>query len=366
MIADWYPRLQRRTSLSQGGAAAVALNQETLRNEHIAFLSWNAVWFELERYKRDKAYYNIVFSPAELRELFASSWWYELFIPPGYLEFRGLDQRLLWQDIAVHLLKGYLDRFYQFHKREFEAPYLEYQLLRPADELVLKQYQLRVKKSERQLIKRLRDLAEKFKAGEFEAFSFDKLSIFQATRHLYQPLIHLSHNGGEDALVKVMPTHLNEGEKRFVDDLEAFCKAETNGMLAEFELYLLRNHSSDKAIGFFTESGFRPDFILWLLKDGHQTIAFIDPKGMGRFTDNFSNPKVQFARKIKQLESELKRNDIRLESFLLSQTHRHDLRWPKPGESGVQATVEDYRHHHVLFAVDNPPEYVRELISALV
>ena len=368
VISDWYPRLQKRSSLSQGGAAAEALNQEALRNEHIAFLTWETIWFELERYKRDKAYYNIIFSPAELRELLKSSWWYELFIPPGYLEFRGLDQRLLWQDIVVHLLKGYLDRFYQFHKREFEAPYLEYQVLCPADELVLKQYQILVKKSEKQLIARLRELAEKLGSGEFEAYSFEKLSIFQAARHLYQPLIHLSHNGGEDSLVKIVPTHLNDGEKRFVDDLETFCKTEAKGMLADVELYLLRNHSSDKAIAFFTESGFRPDFILWLLKEGQQTIAFVDPKGMRNFTDNFNNPKVRFAQRIKELQNnpQLKRNDIRLESFLLSQTHRNDLRWPKPNESGKQATAEDYRQHHVLFAVDNHPQYVRELVSALM
>ncbi len=365
VIADWYPRLQRRSSMNQGGAAAVALNQEALRSEHLAFLPWEAIWFELERYKRDKAYYNIVFAPADLHELLKSSWWYELFIPPGYLDFRGLDQRLLWQDIAVHLLKGYLDRFYQFHKREFEAPYLEYQVLRPADELMLKQYQLLVKKSERKLVERLRELAEKFKAGQFEAFSFDKLSIFHASHHLYQPLIHLSHNGSENALVKIVPTHLNEGEKRLVDHLEAFCKAEAKGALADVELYLLRNHSSDKAIGFFSESGFRPDFILWLLMGGKQTIAFLDPKGMRNFTDNFNNPKVQFANKIKQLQADLKRDDIRLESFLVSQTHRNDLRWPKPGEAAKQATPDDYRGHHILFAVDNPPEYVRELVTSL-
>ena len=137
-------------------------------------------------------------------------------------------------------------------------------------------------------------------------------------------------------------------------------------MLVDTELYLLRNHSSDKAIGFFTESGFRPDFILWLLKDGQQTIAFVDPKGMRNLTDNFNNPKIQFAQKIKQLQADLKRDDIRLESFLLSQTHRHDLRWPKLGEKGKQATNADYRQHHILFAVDNPPEYVHELVSSLM
>lgn len=90
------------------------------------------------------------------------------------------------------------------------------------------------------------------------------------------------------------------------------------------------------------------------------------PQNPGRFiTDNFNNPKVQFAQKIKRLQSDLKRDDIRLESFLLSQTHRHDLRWPTPGELGKQATVHDYLQHHVLLTVDNPPHYVRELIAAL-
>lgn len=30
-----------------------------------------------------------------------------------------------------------------------------------------------------------------------------------------------------------------------------------------------------------------------------------------------------------------------------------------------QATTDDYRDHHILFAVDNQLQYVRELVSAL-
>ena len=182
---------------------------------------------------------------------------------------------------------------------EFEAPYLEYRFSRPSDELVLKEYQFLVKKSEKQLIKRLKELCEKFKAGDFEALSFDKLELFQANHHLYQPLIHLTHGAGKESIIKVVPTHLNEGEKQFVDALEAHCKAEATGMLADIELYLLRNHNSEKAVSFFTESGFRPDFILWLLKDDYQTICFLDPKGLRNFTDNFNNPKIQLAGRIK-------------------------------------------------------------------
>ncbi len=366
VVADWYPRLQKQSSVvSRGNAAAAPLNIEPLRQEHLAFLKWDALWFDLERHKRDKAYYNVFFSPDDLRRLLAERWWYELFIPPGYLEFR-FDRLLLWQEIATYLLKGYLDRFYQFKKKEHEGPFLEYQSLRPDDDLVLKEYQFLVKKSETQLIARLRELGERFERGEFEGFSFEKLEIFQADHHLYKPLIYLSRSGGKEALLKVAPTHLNEGEKLFVDDLEKFCKVEVNGTLEGVELYLLRNHSSDKAISFFTETGFRPDFILWLLNRKRQTIAFIDPKGLRNFTDTFNNPKVQLARKIKQLEKDLERDDIRLESYLISQTFRNNLRWPSPRDTTRQATAAEYAEHHILCAKDEPDTYIRELITALL
>jgi hypothetical protein len=367
VIADWYPRLQKQSSIAKSGCAAARMNREPLKANHLAFLDWNAIWFELERHKRDKAYYNLLFGSTELSGLFKSSWWYELYIPPGYLDFR-FDRLPLYQDIVIHLLKGYADRFYLFHKREFEAPFLEYHRLTKNDDLVLNKYQLLVKKSEKELIKRLRDLSKKFEASEFESMSFQKLDIFGANHHLYQPLIHLSHSDGKESLVKIIPTHLNAGERAFVNDLEAFCKTEATGALANTELYLLRNHSSDKAISFFTEAGFRPDFILWLLTEDKaisQTIAFLDPKGLRNFTDNFNNPKVQFFRRIKELQASLKRPDIRLESFLISQTHRNDLRWPSPALPKEQATAADYRSNHILSAKDDPATYVRDLISAL-
>jgi hypothetical protein len=367
VLADWYPRLQKQSSKPKSGGAPAVMNKEPLKEDHLAFLDWNAIWFELERHKRDKAYYNLLFGPAELRALMDKTWWYELYIPPGYLDFR-FDRMALYQDIVIHLLKGYADRFYQFHKRDFEAPFLEYQRLTKNDELIPKQYQLLVKKSEKILIKRLRDLSKNFEAGTFEALSFQKLEIFGADHHLYQPLIHLSHNDGQESLVKIVPTHLNAGEKGFVDDLESFCKAEATGMLANTELYLLRNHNSDKAISFFTEAGFRPDFILWLLTENQpvkQRIAFLDPKGLRNFTDNFNNPKVQFFRRIKDLQTLLKRSDIRLESFLISRTFRHDLRWASTADPEKQAEASEYLAHHILCAKDEPSTYVRDLISVL-
>ena len=88
VLADWYPRLQKQSSTLRSGGAAAEMNKEPLKKNHLAFLDWNTIWFELERHKRDKAYYNLLFGPLELSTMFKSSWWYEFYIPPGYLDFR--------------------------------------------------------------------------------------------------------------------------------------------------------------------------------------------------------------------------------------------------------------------------------------
>ena len=72
---------------------------------------------------------------------------------------------------------------------------------------------------------------------------------------------------------------LNKGECRFVEDLKAF-----HGGHADFfetrELYLLRNLSKGRGVGFFEAGNFHPDFILWLLTAGQQEVIFVDPKGI--------------------------------------------------------------------------------------
>ena len=46
------------------------------------------------------------------------------------------------------------------------------------------------------------------------------------------------------------------------------------------ELYLLRNLSRGKVIGFFEAGNFYPDFIMWVVGKGGQSIVFLDPKGL--------------------------------------------------------------------------------------
>ena len=61
----------------------------------------------------------------------------------------------------------------------------------------------------------------------------------------------------------------------------------------------------------------------------------------------------------------MKKEEIHLESYLISQTYRHQLRWPSPRDLQRDATTADYREHHILCAKDEPDTYVRALITEL-
>ena len=78
-------------------------------------------------------------------------------------------------------------------------------------------------------------------------------------KHLYQPLIYL-----DNQIVKISPAPLNKGECRFVEDLKAFHDGHAD-FFETRELYLLRNLSKGRGVGFFEAGNFHPDFILWLL-----------------------------------------------------------------------------------------------------
>ena len=93
-------------------------------------------------------------------------------------------------------------------------------------------------------------------------------------KHLYEPLLYL-----DTKIVEISPPPLNKGERQFVEDLRAFHDNHADFFRSR-ELYLLRNLSRGRGLGFFEAGNFHPDFILWLLADGKQQVIFVDPKGI--------------------------------------------------------------------------------------
>jgi hypothetical protein len=131
----------------------------------------------------------------------------------------------------------------------------------------------------------------------------------------------------------------NEGERDFVLDLKSYCESNPE-FLKDKELYLLRNMSRGRGLGFFEAGNFYPDFILWLLHNGKQYVNFIDPKGIRNLP--ISDGKIQFHKEIKILEQRLGDPNVILNSFIVTETRIVELLWSDT------VTVEDLELNNVL------------------
>lgn len=369
--SDWYGRLDSRSSRFQlHGEGEEKLNCTHLKPIHRSFLDYQKIYFEVLAFKKQNAMYNLEISKEAVENLLKENDWYDLFIPEHMLEFTSFSRVQLWQEIAVDLLKKYCQKFYNFQKDKFEAPYQEYrtikEVLADPEERHNKQFlqNLRVEylaaidNSEEQLIKDIRRIEQKLSTGTLQEYAANDLKIFNFDKHLYQPLIYKGRGGLQ---ISIKPTTLNKNERQFLDDLKTWCVANEAGFLADKELYVLRNQSRGRGISFFEEGGFYPDYILWLFIEGKQYITFLDPHGLLR-SRIFTDPKVQFSRKIKEIERDrLPDPDVHLNSFILSPTPFSTI-----SASEEDVSKQQFTDLHVLFMYDDEDTYVQQLFDLVV
>ena len=130
VVLNWYPKIQAMKSGGvAGGDVEAAPNQAHLTARHIAFLDIDRLYFELERFKAERGWYNLNLSADGIANLLADQSWYQLLIPAEELACDSFEKVRLWEEIALSLLKKYTERYYTFRKREWELPHLEYQEL---------------------------------------------------------------------------------------------------------------------------------------------------------------------------------------------------------------------------------------------
>ncbi len=208
--------------------------------------------------------------------------------------------------------------------------------------------------SRTEIIHTLEEIKQAVESGDFRPFEYERMSAIMFERHLYQPLLYLGN--GMD--IEIKPVALNEGEKDFVKDLKKYYD-ENPEIFEGKKLYLLRNRSRGKGIGFFEAGNFYPDFILWIVKGDLQHVAFVDPHGMGR--EGIGDPKVQFFKKIKEIEEELGDPQVILDSFIVSPTPLAEI--PQHTQS---MNKEAWEACHVLFQKDDPERYIEKLFDRLI
>jgi len=361
VVIDWYPKVQIKESVKAGSMAAPSSRTKgILEDKHFSFINWDNVYFEIQKFKNERTWYNFSIDKYRLQEIIQRTDWYELYIPVDELELNDFTKVFTFQDIIVALLKGYCDKVYNFEKAKFLSNHLKVIELDSTHPNFIEEYNFQIEQSQTQIINKLRELSQKMRDDDFK----DTLNIwldfdaFEFSQHLYKPLIWFYQTRLQD-FVKVSPVQLNDGEKDFVNDLKMFYKSNPE-FFASKEMYLLRN-SSRKGIGFFETKNFYPDFILWILEKEKQYIGFIDPKGL-RQVNGVENEKIQLHKTIKtEIEAKLNDNTISLSSYIISNTPFNQLKHWKGQES-----IDDFWEYNVCFQKEQKEWYIKMILKRML
>ncbi len=361
VVLSLYRQVDMLESESRGGDK-LELNSEILQAEHLSFINIDNLFFALQQFKNEKGWSNINISKIAIDDLINRTDWYRLFIPSDDMKVNSFKNLTQFETIMTTLLKKYMKSFYEYKKSEWESQFLEY---RELDEIkdkanLVDSYTITVEDNETELIGRLKALRTMLESGviddaelhrlskkDFKAFSFDK--------HLYNPLVF--KDKGETAL-QIKPIELNDGEKDFVEDLDAYLKRNATNY-QDTEMFLLRNQSKT-GLGFFTEGNFYPDFIMWIKKDEKQYISFIDPKGI-RNSNPTDDPKINLAITIKDIESVLADTNTILNSFIVSNTALRDI-----NKLHTHFTYEFFEDKNVLFQNYDKNGYIGKMFDRIL
>ncbi|WP_329494019.1 hypothetical protein [Caproiciproducens sp. CPB-2] len=361
---DCYSKVQFESSQKRS-TGEVTKNVAVLHPEHFAFLDYEAIYSELQRYKREKARYNVNITRQDVRTLLQNNQWYRLLIPEDELIVRSFEDYKRFDKLAVTLLAKYFDRFYYAEQNRWESQVVGYDLVPMDDdnENFLNEekdeYSISIDETAenetailwiRKVIEEVEKAKKEKRMPNFANPRQGDMEVISIPAHLYNPLLYLADG---NVGIGISPVALNESESKFVKALQQYINVHTADF-ANKEIYLIRNRSK-KGIGFFDDAGFYPDFILWLIDGGKQFITFIDPHGMAR--EGISSSKVGLYNHLKtDIESSLTVSSVSLTSFILSPTKYSDL-------SDKSATAEEWNTNHVLFMDDS--DYIEKLFAGI-
>lgn len=349
------------TTVAQASAAATPLADCSW----FRFVDQNALYVRLCRHAREHGYDNIGFSGADVRALLAAQS-RELLVQAD-AEFHRSDSwsaRRRWEDAVFDLLKGAFDRIYRRAQQSWETHHMTLPVLREDHPNYKFTYKVRVPQklasTSPQFVHDLQALVAQCPKQNWSGQE-EVMAVASFGEHLYQPLVLDAENPGnrttpnaaEKQQLTITPPSLTVSEQEFVEMLRKYWSENAATVHAGESIYLLRNLSKGKGVGFFESEGFYPDFILWHRKaDGTQRLVFIEPHGMRQDDAPDINNKVQLAMEIgNHLADVLQAPGCpvhEVTAYIVSATPFAEL----TRKHGASWTVQRYADHHILFPTD--------------
>ena len=321
---------------------AEAAYQTHIPQPSLELVDWEYIYLQLLEYKKEKQFHNLIFDIDILKQILSPN--------EGLSELSVMDESEVvprtqaqlkrLEELVLTLLRKYIAKFYRIIQKRWNDEAVRLKKLEGNDSNFTnwKVYIPRDEASELEpQIKHLIESKEIYGSGT------TKLSKVYNDRHLYQPL--LTVDGVETAL-RITPPALENSEKDFVNDLQKYVHRQHEELLAEKQIFLLRNQSRGKGIGFYENEGFYPDFILWILEGAKQRIVFIEPHGMIHDAINEHNDKITLFKRLRDLSHKRFRGEhVQLDAFMISRTTLTNIQRRYPDENR-QTFAEDW---HILF-----------------
>lgn len=371
---DKYPKVDLLRSKNVGTSYTANIHIGQLSEEHLKLIDWTEVYFALQKMKAERGWYNMELRMEDLQHLMANPSWYELAIPEADLDFTDYGKNvMMWQDITISLLRGYIDQAYKKAKAREEQKHLTDKRVTLYNIGVPDAYEVEVRNDLAEVVDNLKLLQEQVEKDTFAkdlSLGAPAFSALDIGSHLYKPLLFMAekdYNGKKpfiddvtgEPLVKVSPVPLNIGERNFACKFREYCRQHKDDVLAGKEVYLLRNESK-KGLGFFEANNFYPDFILWILEGEKQYITFIDPKGI-RNLKGLGDPKIQLFKYLQtDVAAQLGNPNLVLNSFIISNTPMEQVEfWAKE-----PFAAKEFADNHVLF--ENDANYLDKIIGMIL
>lgn len=340
--------------------AAGSLNTH-IPEPSLALVDWEKIYLQLIAYKHEKGYHNLIFNTTILREILnPNKPVYKLtvmneseVVPTSTAELERLEE------LVLTLLRKYIAKYYRIIQKRWNNDRIRIRPLgtEAEDEKNFPDWTVHVPRTEAQEVQpQIESLMEN---EEIYGPELTILPNVYSEQHLYQPLLtnegylyrSLLNMGMGNNLWRTTPPALEDSEKDFVEDLNQYLRRPPEKYLHQKEVFLLRNQSRGRGVGFYENEGFYPDFILWILDGVKQRIVFIEPHGMVHEDINENNDKLTLFKRLRDISYERFRFEhVQMDAFVISRTSLSDLIGRYPDEDR-DSFAEKW---HILFRTDNP------------
>ncbi len=308
--------------------ALAAIQDAEIPDTSLNMVNWEWIRLQLLQYKQEKQFHNLIFDIETLRRIVSpNEKRYKLYVMTDaeYVPQSKEDLKR-FEELVLQILRKYIAKFYRLIQQRITTQYMELEDINKM-ESNFEDWEIRVSKEKHELIENLRGLKRKIEQmindGEF-VYRSPRTELPEAyiERHLYQPLIVML-KGEVNPSLEAKPPALEESEQDFVSDLRQYLNRANTAIPKTNEIFLLRNQSRGKGVGFYENIGIYPDFILWILKGSKQRIVFIEPHGMIHDAINQQNEKVTLFKLVQDISKnsdDFRNKRVQMDSFIISKT----------------------------------------------